>query len=171
MQAFQPNVGSRPIDEATAILYFKEYIEIRKRSVEKIRKALEGDADAIRFYCGRTEMPSHHEDVAFLFDQKSLRSIMNRILADEADGLILFNAVRPVDPVEEPGQIAVNGRPTIMMFPYKKRPNANGGDIEYDTIMTDGEEHPGTGGPIDGGDGTEGMRNGTIHHLLSAVVK
>jgi hypothetical protein len=41
--------------------------------------------------------------------------IIGRVLINDADGVIIYNGVREKDTDDD-----VSGRPTIMVFPYKK---------------------------------------------------
>ncbi|WP_143307211.1 hypothetical protein [Chitinophaga vietnamensis] len=150
----KPKFG-KPIDVNSATQLFTSYIRIRERSIEKISKALEGDDEAIRYYCGRPDkrLDPLTEDMAFYFDKQTLTSMLTKILEDKADGFVLFHGARPewdAETGEDTSKIP-KGRPTIMVFPFKceedQVPTLRESYSFYN--LTDvGEEHPGTGGGI-----------------------
>lgn len=139
------------IDRAPADVLFNRYIEIKKRSNQKIRECLAGDDEAIRFYCGKATM-GLNDDLAYIFDAASLTPVISRILSGEANAIIVFNGARArEDSVDDNGNIIdEDGRPTVLLFPCKFKagnPEQRSED-EFENVLTDGEEHPGTGGSV-----------------------
>ncbi len=141
----------KPITHDDADLLFDRFIKIKTRSCDKIRDALAGDFEAIRYYCGRTGGVPANEDQAYVFTKESLTAIMNNILAGKADGMILFNGARGWnDSLDENGTPTdVSGRPTLIMFPFYFKTGDDqitpGGDGDLIPLLDDGDEHPGTG--------------------------
>lgn len=142
----------RPIKKEDADILFDRHMDIKKRSVGKIREALGDDEEAIRFYCGR-EGFGINDDLAFLFDKSSLIPLMNNILLGKADGFVLFHGTRAKeDNLDENGNPTdISGRPTLILFPYKEVQTQINGMIQSAivNILSDGEEHPGTGSSTD----------------------
>lgn len=149
MTPLPPRFG-RPITADEANDLFKRFIDIKSRSAEKIREALKGDDEAIRYYCGRPDFQPECEDLAFIFDKQSLTQILKKVLSSEADGFVIFNGARSNDSIGSDGQSTdISGRPTLMIFPCKFEEATEAGrkdDVDVINLLNDGEQHPGTGG-------------------------
>ncbi|RYY17296.1 MAG: hypothetical protein EOO04_25620 [Chitinophagaceae bacterium] len=141
-------IFGQEILEKDAHVLFKRALDIRNRSRDKLREAFKDDPEAFRFYIGRKNGIHVIEDLAFVFSAKSLTKLMNRILADEADGMVLFTGAREKDDVAGAPNPDVTGRPTLIMFPFKLTESAEAVVQEFSltNILSDGYEHPGTGG-------------------------
>ena len=138
-----------PINRPDADILFNRFVDIKKRSADKIKTALAGDAEAIRFYCGKDDI-GVLSDLAFIFDKETLVPVITRILENKADGFILFNGARAEKDSVDASD--VDGRPTLILFPYKEgeQPIEGNDRKVIELLLTDGEEHPGTGGSPDG---------------------
>lgn len=138
------------IDRPTAERYFKKFMEIKSRSLPKIKQALQGDDDALRYYCGRPEATNPvAEDWAFVFDKESIDRLRNSVISHGADGIFVFYAAKDVSglPLQlPPNPNDVDGRPTLMIFPYKQHEPATANGTEFEILLDDGEQHPGSGG-------------------------
>lgn len=134
------NYGQR-ISRTEGSAYFKRYVSIRNRLCKKIKTLLQGDPEGQRFFTGRLNATDPAgEDLVYLFNPDSLKRLLDVIQTGKYDSLFVFVGTR--DDVD-PDQGETNGRPTLLLFPAKQVPSANGTAFE---ISGDGEEHPGSGG-------------------------
>ncbi len=146
----------KPILQADADKMFERSKLIKDRCRDKLLEALAGDEEAIRFYVGkRIGENTFKEDTAFVFTKDSLAKIIGRIIVNEADGMVLFNAARGENDNEVNGEITDSkGRPTVIMFPFKfTKPDQALEDDEDNltNLLDEGFEHPGTGDGDDDG--------------------
>lgn len=151
-----PNTYGGPISKENANRLFKNYAEIKKRAVTTIvNSSLGDDKQAMRYYCGRMNETRVTDDLCFVFDRESLERLMEKLNASSSDGIVIFNGSR--DQKDSPGKVEgtftdVDGRPTLMMFPFKYE-NKDQPSEMLKISLSDGEEHPGTGTGSGGGTG------------------
>jgi len=141
-------IFGKPISHKDADRMFIRGKEIRERSRDKIRLALTGDPEATRYYIGLDQKDGLKEDIAYVFTKGSLQKVIDRILADEADGMVLFNAVRGENDSKNDDGTSndISGRPTVIMFPFKFAVTDETTDeLDITNLLDDGFEHPGTG--------------------------
>jgi len=154
----QPRYG-QPVDRPNAHRHFGLFIGVKKRSHGKIKGILNGDDEAIRYYCGKPNTDPVREDLAYIFDKDSLRTILEKLNKNEAHGVAIFNGVRSQtdSEIEKTGTYSdVNGRPTLMIFPFKYTvPERKDIDSDLKILLDDGSEHPGTGGTGTGPHGNQ----------------
>lgn len=149
----------RPISKADAERLYKSFIKVKQRTHDKFKESLAGDPEALRFFCGKEDSEPATDDIAYVFDKKAVEHLMAKMTEKEADGLIIFHGIRSKeDSKDDDGKFTdVDGRPTVMLFPYKYADHVAEGATEPDLLVmnedNDGTEHPGTGG-IGGGEGS-----------------
>jgi len=147
-----------PVDRPNANRHFKLFIGVKNRSHRKIKGILKGDDEAIRYYCGKSDTPVN-EDLAYIFDKDSLRTILSKLYNSEAHGVAIFNGVRSKEDseIEKTGTYSdIDGRPTLMIFPFKYTdPERKDIDSNLKILLDDGSEHPGTGGTGTGSNGNQ----------------
>lgn len=139
-------------DEANR--HFDLVMQIKRKSHGRLKDALKnGDKDAVRFYCGKEG--EYNTDLCFLFSKNIIAALIEAMNNGDVDGIAIFNGVRSKEDSrnESTGAYSdVDGRPTVMIFPYKDTGNKNAEGEEEIVIMgDDGYEHPGTGGKPGGG--------------------
>lgn len=138
----------RQVTRTEANRHYKMYANVKTRAREKIRAAMKGDSESLRYYTG-DDGTGLKEDTAYIFDKNSLKKILDMLNKGEADGVAVFNGIRAksdsVDPVSG-GFSDVDGRPTLLIFPYKNKPSAQVTEPDLQILLDDGSEHPGTGG-------------------------
>lgn len=143
----------KTIGKEEASELYDRFIRIKKDSAGDIRKAVAHDAEALRYYCGRKGSQAEHEDLAYLFSKESLLNILANIERNGGDGMVIFHGARPYE-----GDLSEqSGRPTLMMFPFQLNETiGQDGESTFSIVnlLDEGEEHPGTGGDGDGGDGS-----------------
>jgi hypothetical protein len=122
---------------------FRNRLKIRTRSIDKIAEtALRNDAEAMRYYCGVMDEKKSTDDFCFVFDKAAIKHIIDKI--SEYDGIVLFQGARDMeDSMNEKGTTDVDGRPTLIIFPYVW--TGKDDQKKMTVMLDDGSEHPGTG--------------------------
>jgi hypothetical protein len=144
-----PIKHGQPITREQGNKHFETFIRIKKRVVTRFKQLLDGDDEAVRFYCGRKEGLPTKEDIAYIFDKEAIEKILVMLEKNTAHGIIVFSGVRE----KKDSQIGntntfndVNGRPTVMLFPFAYETPENKNASRLFVALDDGTEHPGTAG-------------------------
>ena len=162
-----PTQFGRKISKDEAQRLYKNFVKIKKRSIEKLRSALPGDDESARFHSGLTDANGDccFLDNMFVFDKPILANLLG-IPPDNiaVDGVVAFFGSRDKEDSPSPKDanqyIDVDGRPTLIIFPFTneidgKSKTATG---NMNIALDNGYEHPGTGG----GPGGSGIAQATI---------
>lgn len=142
----------KKISASQADDHFDLVMQIKKNSHEILKKHIKDDAKSRRYYCGREE--DANTDLCYLFSKEILVELLKKIEDNQGHGVAIFNGGRFANDTElDVNEKAdIDGRPTVMIFPFKKTGiKAPNFDDEI-TIINDGYEHPGTGGKPGGKD-------------------
>lgn len=142
----------KKISKQEADWHFDLLMKIKENTHETLKAHLKDEA--LRYYCGKESNLS--SDLCFVFDKKSIRDLLEMLNEkDGADGLVIFNGVRSKEDSREMGSrkyTDIDGRPTLMIFPYKEAsPPSATNDPDIIIMDEEGYEHPGTGGKPGGG--------------------
>lgn len=173
------------IDKEQGNKHFKAYLDVKRRVLGTLRRAFATDKEAARFFCGKP-LPANGnsngnttvqkpviDDSVYIFDKDAIMHTLQLLIDDKADGIAIFNGVRNQE-IDKSQADEDNGRPTLVIFPYKYE-NLEGKRSEsFLKIMLDdgGSEHPGTGGSGIGGDG-KAIENDEIppYYVVSDIYK
>jgi hypothetical protein len=143
----------KKISKKEANKHFNLVMQLKKNSFKALGAALKDEKQALRYYCGKEN--GYNTDLCFLFSVEVLDSLLASIKSNGGHGVAIFNGVRSKEDSrdESTGDYSdVDGRPTVMIFPYKDTGGKNTeGEEEIVILGDDGFEHPGTGGKPGGG--------------------
>ena len=143
------------------------FYKVKKRSIDMMRQSFPNDSEAMRHHGGRFKQQQGAApgqgfqcsflDASFVFDIASIQRLTKPKSGMEPDGVIIFlgsrNMEDSVDQVNSTSDhtcyLDVDGRPTLIAFPFKYIEEPNWDSNEPTTIdisLDEGEEHHGTGG-------------------------
>jgi hypothetical protein len=150
------NSYGKSISNADANRHFNLVMQIKQRWHDKLSDLLKDDPEALRYYCGLEN--NFESDLCFVFDKDIIQGLRDKMDEGLADGLVIFNGVREKkdSPIEgEEGNFSdIDGRPTLMIFPYKMA-TPESPKSKFKLVIMNGDdegyEHPGTGGKPPGG--------------------
>lgn len=138
----------KPVTRIQANRHHKMYVDVKMRSRNSISQAVKADSESLRYYTGNTGT-GLKEDIAYIFDKKSLEKILDMLNKGQANGVAIFNGVRAkADSVDPSTGVSsdVDGRPTLLIFPYIHIAGSSLTEPDLRILLDDGSEHPGTGG-------------------------